>query len=929
VDLKDTLNLPRTDFPMRARLPEREPEILAFWEERSCYRRLRELRKGRPKFILHDGPPYANGDVHIGTALNKVLKDIVVRYASMRGYDSPYVPGWDTHGLPIELQALREAAVDYHELSPLELRERCRQYALRYVNIQREQFRRLGVWADWDNPYLTMDPAFEAEQIRAFGVMAARGYIYRGLKPVYWCASCETALAEAEVEYRDKVSPAIWVGFPVKDGKGKLPAGSQVLVWTTTPWTIPANTGIALHPEVQYVLVQTPRGPVLLAEARRDEVFRHLDVVAGRVLAKFSGRDLEGVVCRHPLYERDSLLILGEHVTLDQGTGCVHTSPGHGHEDFEVGARYGLPVLVPLDDRGIFTEEAGPFAGMFCRDADPEITRALDRAGVLWKAEEVVHQYPHCWRCKEPLLFRATSQWFASVEGFREQALEAVDQVTWIPAWARERIRSMVAERTDWCISRQRRWGVPLPALYCCDCEREVLDPLVIERVADCFAREGSDAWYRYPVERFLPDDMTCPHCGGRRFRKETDIMDVWFDSGTTHASVLRQREELRWPADIYLEGSDQHRGWFQSSLLTAVAVFGQPPYRTVLTHGFVVDGEGRKMSKSLGNVISPAEIIERYGADILRLWVSSADYRSDVRVSPVIIQQTVEAYRKIRNTFRFMLGNLADFQPERHLVEFDDLPEVDRWLLIQLRKLAEQVSAAYDRYEYHLVSQRIHNFCVVVLSNFYLDILKDPLYTFAAGDPRRRAAQTAMYHVACALVKMIAPVLCFTAEEVWQHLPKPQDAPVSVHLADWPCLPDQWRDPELEERWDQLLRVREAVSKALEMARAEKIIGSSLDAQVTVQADGNLGDLLRGYREELPGLFIVSEVSLGLVPDAPVVHQDSELGVVVAVRRAAAERCPRCWRRVPDRVRVPPWPEVCPRCAAVISALRTEGDHG
>ncbi len=908
MDYSKTLNLPKTDFPMRAGLPTREPEILARWQEEKLEEKIASARKGRQKFVLHDGPPYANGDIHMGHALNKVLKDIVIRHKRMQGCDSPYVPGWDTHGLPIEHQIIKTEKINRHEVGDLEFRRRCREYALKYVDIQREQFIRLGVGGDWQNPYLTLAPSFEARQVEVFGEMARKGFIYKGLKPVYWCADCETALAEAEIEYQDHRSPSIYVKFPVKDDRGKLGSleKTYVLIWTTTPWTIPANLAIALHPDFTYVLAEVQGERYLFAEGLLEEVLEAAGEEEHTVLKRFKGRDLENLVCRHPLYERESLVILGDHVTLEQGTGCVHTAPGHGHEDYEMGIRYNLPIFAPMDGKGVFTREAGQFAGLDYNRGNKAVTRALEEGGYLLKLDFITHQYPHCWRCKEPVLYRATEQWFASVEGFRKDALKAIEEVRWIPAWGEERIRNMVADRGDWCISRQRIWGVPIPIFYCQGCQEPVVNEESIKSVAAIFAREGSDAWFNREAAELLPPGFTCP-CGRREFRKETDTMDVWFDSGSSHAAVCDQREELTWPADMYLEGSDQYRGWFQSSLLTAVATRGRAPYRSTLTHGWVVDGEGRKMSKSQGNVMAPEEIIQKYGADILRLWVSSADFKSDVRVSPHILKQLTEVYRKIRNTARFLLGNCFDFEPENP-VPYGDMLEIDRYALHRLQELVRVVTRAYEAYEYHHLFHAIHNFCVLDMSSFYLDVLKDRLYVSAAGSRERRSAQTAMYEILKTLALLVAPILCFTAEEIWQHMPGEKED--SVHLCLWPALKDEYLDHELAVKWRGMLAVREQVTRSLEEKRREKEIRSSLEARVDIFARGEDLEALMPFRENLAELFIVSQCFLHEGGEGEELH--------IKIGRAAGEKCPRCWMYSQG---VEQEGDLCPRCTHLMEA--------
>ncbi|MEW5785901.1 MAG: isoleucine--tRNA ligase [Bacillota bacterium] len=916
MDYRETLQLPSTDFPMRAQLPQREPDILDWWEKIKIYDQVCRHRRGAPRYILHDGPPYANGDIHMGTALNKVLKDIVVKYKTMRGFDSPYVPGWDTHGLPIEHQIIKTKGINRKEVSDLEFRRMCREYALQYVNIQREQFKRLGVRGDWENPYLTLVPSFEARQIEVFGKMASRGFIYKGLKPVYWCAGCETALAEAEIEYGNRTSDSIYVKFAVTDDRGLLDGGGDCycLIWTTTAWTIPANLAICLHPDFDYVLVQAGAVRYLLAEGLREEMRQALGAAEPwEVLKRFKGSDLEGIVCTHPLYDRQSPLILGEHVTLEQGTGCVHTAPGHGQEDFAVGRVYGLAVLSPLDNAGVFTAAAGEFTGLRYDAGNKAVIEALQREGALLKAAKIEHQYPHCWRCKEPVLFRATEQWFASIDGFRKEALAAVQSVRWTPPWGEERIYNMIAERQDWCISRQRVWGVPIPIFYCQDCGEAVINEQTIEAVKRLFAVEGSDAWFAREASEILPDGFQCPGCGGGGFRKESDTMDVWFDSGSSHVAVLETRPELRWPADLYLEGSDQYRGWFHSSLLTSVATRGEPPYRGVLSHGWVVDGEGRKMSKSLGNVIAPVEIIKHYGADILRLWVSSADFTSDIHISPDILKQLSEVYRKIRNTSRFLLGNCFDFNPAEQAVSYDRMEELDRWALHRLDGLIKRVTRAYEEYEYHMVFHALHNFCVVDLSNFYLDVLKDTLYCARKDDPARRSAQTVLMIILETLTRLAAPILTFTAEELWRMLPGERS--VSVQMADWPEPDPAWADETIGGQWEMILAVREETSQILEQARQDKRIGGSLEATLSIWADGELYRLLHNRRGILAKLFIVSEVRLyeGTAGAAADAREGRDAAVKLAVTKAAGDKCPRCW------IYAPLEEGLCARCRSVV----------
>lgn len=927
MDYSKTLNLPKTDFPMRANLPEREPEILKFWEENRLYEAVQRANRGKPKFILHDGPPYANGDIHLGHTLNKILKDIIVKYRSMSGYDAPYVPGWDTHGLPIEQQAIKNLGLNRHQVDVLEFRRHCKEYALKYVSIQREQFKRLGVRGDWEHPYLTLEPEYEAVEIGVFGEMAKKGYIYKGRKPVYWCADCETALAEAEVEYEEKRSPSIYVKFPVIEAQGLFdPENSYIVIWTTTPWTLPANVAIALHPEEDYVLVQVGAEKILLAEKLLPQVLELLGREEYRVAARLRGAELEGVVCRNPLMGRESLVVLGEHVTMDQGTGCVHTAPGHGLEDFEIGQRYNLPVLSPVDDQGRFTAEAGQFQGLPVEEANREIVQELEKRGALLHLGFIDHQYPHCWRCKHPVIFRATEQWFASVDGFRREALEAIRRVKWIPAWGEERIYNMVAERGDWCISRQRTWGVPIPIFYCQDCGKEIINEVTIKHVQALFRQYGSDVWFAREAADLVPPGLTCPECGGRSFRKETDIMDVWFDSGSSHAAVLETRPDLSWPADLYLEGSDQHRGWFNSSLCTAVATRGQAPYRAVLTHGFLVDEEGRKMSKSLGNGIDPADVIKEMGADILRLWVASADYRRDVAASHNIFRQIADAYRKIRNTFRFLLGNLYDFNPAEHRVAYEEMLEIDRWALAKLQRLVEKVTRAYEDYEFHVVYHAVHNFCVVDLSATYLDILKDRLYTWPAASCGRRSAQTALYAILETLVRLLTPILAFTTEEVWQHLAVP-DKPWSVQLTSWPEVQKEYWDEKLEAKWDRLFQIREEVNRALEQARREQGLGNSLNALVHLYPAGEeLHAFLKPLEEELATIFIVSQVQVHAMDDS--VPDMALPGVEVPqlkilVVPAPGKKCERCWKVSETVGTDAAHPDLCAHCLAALKEMQ------
>ncbi len=928
VNYSETLNLPKTEFPMRGNLPKKEPEILKFWQENHIYDKVQERAKKHdfPAWILHDGPPYANGHIHIGHALNKTLKDIIVKYKSLRGYFTPYIHGWDTHGLPIETRVIKDLGLNRHAVSTLEFRSKCRDYALKFAGIQKEEFERLGVWGNWDESYYTLQPHFEAKQIEVFGLMAQKGYIYKGLKPVYWCTSCETALAEAEVEYADKKSASIYVKFPLVDDRklfGGEVANTFIVIWTTTPWTIPANLAICLHPDFEYVLVEVQHERFVVAAELLERLSQEFGWQDYRVLQKFVGSELEHAVCRHPLFDRESLVILGEHVTLEQGTGCVHTAPGHGEEDFIVGSEYGLPVLNPVDPTGHFTQEAGPYAGMDLDEGGKKVVDDLKAVGALLKFGSVKHQFPHCWRCKEPIVFRATEQWFASVEGFRDEALAAIAEVKWYPAWGENRISSMVRDRRDWCISRQRVWGVPIPVFYCTECGEPIITEETITAVRDRFAAEGSDAWFKYEAGELLPSGFTCPHCSAAKFRKETDIMDVWFDSGSSHRAVLTQWPDLRWPADMYLEGSDQHRGWFQSSLLTAVATTGKAPYRSVLTHGFIVDEQGRKMSKSIGNVVAPDKVINQFGADILRLWVSSADYTDDIRVSDGILKQLSEVYRRIRNTGRFILGNLSDFNPDTDLVAYADLLEIDRFALHRLQEVLDKLTKAFDNYQFHVFYHTVHNYSAVDLGSFYLDVLKDRLYTSKADGHERRSAQTVLYHIINVLVRVISPVLTYTAEEMWQYLPATKDKPVSVQLTSWPEVQQEYLDCELAEKWNQILAVREEVNRALEAARSAKMIGNSLEAKVVLYCNNpKLHELLTEFDTELATIFIVSAAEIApLGVEAPSeALQATEADLAIMVEQAPGEKCERCWIYSEQVGADEDHPTICLRCADTLT---------
>ena len=923
MDYSKTLNLPETEFPMRAGLPEREPEFLKYWEENKIYEKKQELHAGHKKFVLHDGPPYANGKIHMGTALNKILKDIIMKYKYAQGFDTPYVPGWDTHGMPIEHAAIKNLGLNRHELDTLVLRKECHDYALKWIDEQRTDFKRLGVLGDWDHPYITMTHDYEAVQIHVFGEMAKKGYIYKGKKAVYWCPHCETALAEAEIEYGEEKSPAIFVKMPLVKDNGMLPEAAQgkpayIVIWTTTPWTMPANVAIALHPDFEYAWVECEGEILFMAKEMLEAVGKVCKKDLSNIIGTCKGKDMEYAECRHPFetIDRKSLVVLADYVTLEAGTGCVHTAPGHGADDFETGVRYNLPIICPVDGSGKLTAEAGAdFAGMFVFDANVPIIKYLAGLNRLFGKENIRHQYAHCWRCKNPIIYRATEQWFASVDGFREEALNAIaNDVQWIPSWGEARIHNMVADRHDWCISRQRVWGVPIPIFYCEDCNEHLVNDDTINAVADLFAKEGSDAWWAHSAEEILPQGTKCPKCGGTHFRKESDIMDVWFDSGSSHAAVCKTRPELAWPADMYLEGSDQHRGWFQSSLLTSVATEGKAPYRAVLTHGYVVDGEGRKMSKSVGNTVAPQEVIAQYGADIIRLWAASSDYKADIRISKEILKQLSEVYRKIRNTIRYILGNTNDFNYETDKVEFKDMLELDRWALMHMQLLKKEVSAAYESYDFHVLYHAIHNFCSIEMSSYYLDILKDRLYAYKADSFERRSAQTAMYEIMLDLVVMIAPVLSFTMEEVWQFMKKPASMPESVFMMPWPECKEEYIDEALESKWDNFIEIRSEITRVLEGARRAKTIGHSLDAKVELHATGEALAILRSVEGDLATLLIVSQAKLveGLAGGVEATGRED---LKVTVQAAEGEKCERCWIYSDTVGKDAEHPTVCARC--------------
>ncbi len=929
MDYKSSLNLPQTDFPMKANLSKREPEILEKWDEMRLYDRLREQSKGRPQYILHDGPPYANGHIHLGTAMNKILKDMIVKSRQMAGFDAPYVPGWDCHGLPIEHMVDKELGKRKQSMSQVEIRRQCREYAKRFIDIQRSEFKRLGVLGEWDNPYLTMSYDYEASIARELGRFFQEGEVIRSRKPIYWCASCRTALAEAEVEYHDHTSPSIYVKFPFSDAaRAAFPelAGKKVfvLIWTTTPWTLPANLAIALHPDFKYVAVEVNGEVWILAEGLLENCMEAFGITNYRVIRAFDAQELEGLKAKHPFIERDSVLVLGAHVTLDAGTGCVHTAPGHGREDYDMALEYGLDVYSPVDDDGRFTPDVAFFAGQFVFDANGAVIGKLKETGSLVLEKKITHSYPHCWRCKKPVIFRATEQWFISMEknGLRKKALDWIDRVEWIPNWGRDRIHNMIANRPDWCISRQRSWGVPISVFKCRDCGTILSSKELFDRVEALFAKEGADSWYEKTTEELLPPDARCAGCGGRNFDKEKDILDVWFDSGVSHAAVLEARPYLRSPADLYLEGSDQHRGWFHSSLLTAVGTRNAAPYKRVLTHGFVVDGQGYKMSKSLGNVIAPEEIIRQYGAEVLRLWVAAEDYRDDVRISPDILKRLSEAYRRVRNTCRYMLGNLHDFDPHKDSVPYAQMEELDRFALHQLQDFIRRVRQGYERFEFHRVYHALHNYCVVDLSSFYLDILKDRLYSSSADSQARRSAQTAVYEILSALLRLMAPILSFTADEAWWYLPANSEE--NVHLASFPEVDPAKMDEALNERWQRILALRGEVTRVLEGARQARTIGHPLDAEVKLVLPTEWEGEFRGREGLLRAVFIVSQVSFAPASELVNGSASPEIpGLVIEVVPASAEKCERCWVRSKKVGQFPDHPTLCDRCHDVLTGVK------
>lgn len=935
MDYRDTLNLPKTKFKMKANLTQKEPAMLKRWEQENLYQKMQQAAADKPLFVLHDGPPYANGHIHLGTAFNKVLKDIILKSRRLAGFNAPYIPGWDCHGLPIEHNVDKELGDKKEKISTLAKRGACRKYAEKWIKTQKAEFKRLGVLGDWDNPYLTMNFPYEAAIAREFNKFLLSGSVVHSKKPVYWCATCTTALAEAEVEYHDHNSPSIYVKFPVVDDLGDVAAELQgkkvnVLIWTTTPWTLPANLAVAFHPDLEYAAVETGGEVWILAKELVEKCFEEFGIDEHKIIATFSARGLEGKKCRHPFMDRDSLMVLADYVTVESGTGCVHTAPGHGADDYLTGLRYGLDILSPVDDKGLFTEEAGRYVGQEVPAVNKAINNDMQAEGSLVHQANLDHSYPHCWRCKEPVMYRATAQWFISMQenSLRDKALSSIQEVSWTPAWGMQRILGMVEGRPDWCLSRQRSWGVPITVLRCEECGEVVRDAKVCENIETLFTKEGADAWFKYEAAELALPDTQCK-CGSSTFKKEEDILDVWFDSGVSYAAVCEEREELASPADLYLEGSDQHRGWFQSSLLCSVGTRGNAPYKGVLTHGYVVDGQGKKMSKSVGNVVAPQEVIDKYGAEILRLWVSSEDYRDDVKVSDEILRHVSDAYRKMRNTIRFMLSNLYDFNPATDSVTLDKMSDLDRWALDRFARLNERVVNAYLSYEFHKVYHSLHNFCGTDMSSLYLDILKDRLYVSAPDATGRRAAQTVIYQILDGLLKLMSPIISFTTAEAWEHLQAGGgELPIekTIFFDQFPQVDELLAEDEFSAVWDKLLSIRGEITKVLEAARRDKVIGLSLDAEVLVQVDGEIADFLTDKWNQLKELCIVSNLiqveDFKDLENIDVTEAEEIEGLRIAVRPAPGGKCERCWTVATSVGQDSDHPAICQRCAEVVHSL-------
>ena len=933
MDYNKTINLPKTDFPMRAGLPKREPEMLKRWQEQDVYNELLKKNEGKPLFNLHDGPPFSNGGIHMGTAMNKALKDIITRSYAMRGYYTPYIPGWDNHGMPIESAIIKQNKLNHKAMSIPDFRSACHDFAQHYVGVQMDAFKRMGVIGDWEHPYLTMNPGFEAEEVKVFGAMYKKGYIYKDFKPVYWCPHDETALAEAEIEYQDDPCTTVYVKFPMHDDCGKLPGYDKLffVIWTTTIWTLPGNLAIALHPDESYAVVKAPNGEAyIMAEALVEKVMRLGGFDTWEVAETHPGAFFENMLADHPFLPKTSRLLLADYVTMDSGTGCVHTAPGFGADDYETCKRYKVELVVPVDDQGRHTDYAGKYAGMKTDESNPVILNDMKESGMLFASEDIVHSYPHCWRCKGPIIFRATPQWFCSVESFKDEACAACDDVRWVPAWGKDRMKAMIRERNDWCISRQRKWGLPIPVFYCKDCGKPICTDETIAAISKLFAAEGSNAWFAKEAEEILPEGFACPHCGSKSgFTKETDTLDGWFDSGSSHFAAMKKDQGF-WPATMYLEGLDQYRGWFQSALLTAVGAFGQgAPFKECVTHGWTVDGEGRAMHKSLGNGMDPAEIIDQYGADLLRLWAASADYHADVRCSHEIFKQLSQNYLKFRNTARYCLGNLDGFDADQ-LTAPGEMEELDRWAVTRLNALMEKCAKAYNDYEFLVVTHAVNDFCVVDMSNFYLDIIKDRLYCEEKDGAKRRSAQTALFLILDTMTKLMAPILCFTCDEIWLSMPhRSSDDARNVVFND---MNQPFADYALDEaamlRWGVLMQLRDSVNAALEAARNEKKIGKALEAHVTLATDrpvseSNLEETRRAFADQWADLFIVSDVEVSDDPALYAQGSDTALaGVRVIVSEARGEKCERCWKHDTGVGSDSAHPALCPRCAAVVRTL-------
>ncbi len=904
---------------MRANLAQKEPDIIKKWEQMNLYQKIRQVRKNSPSFVLHDGPPYANGSIHLGTALNKVLKDFIIKSKNMQGFNAPYIPGWDCHGLPIEKKVDEQLGVKKNDMSIIDIREKCKAYALRFVDLQRSQFKRLGVFGEWNAPYLTMNPQYEGEILRHLAAFFASGNVYKGKKPVYWCAECCTALAEAEIEYKDRASPSIFVKFSVLSDMGEQYPELKgkkifILIWTTTPWTLPANLAIAFHPDFEYAAFETGREVYIAASRLVPVLTEALGVQKVKILATFPGKDMEGLKARHPFIERESVFVLADYVTLDQGTGAVHTAPGHGQEDYLTGIKYGLDIYTPVDDKGRFAPEVKKYGGINVFDSNQLIVEDMAKEGSLLKTETIVHSYPHCWRCKKPVIFRATSQWFISMDNkeLRKRVLEEIKNIRWIPYWGEERISNMIVARPDWCISRQRSWGVPIPAFYCQKCGSILADERTTLWVADIFSKEGSNSWFLQSPDTLLPPGSQCPQCGSDQFDKENNILDVWFESGGSH-NILGKKHDLPWPADIYIEGHDQYRGWFNSSLLIGVEVKNRSPYKTCITHGFVLDEEGRGMSKSLGNVIEPDKIIEANGAEILRLWIAMLNYKEDAKFSHETLQRLVEAYRKIRNTWRFILGNIHDFVPDKESLSIEDMESFDRWILERASQLGKRVLKAYEDFEYHIVFHTVYNFFTVDLSAYYLDVLKDRLYCSGEDSQIRKSAQTALFQLLKTTLLLMAPILPFTTDEVWELMPEYKGKFESVHLMRFPGFREEWLEKENFQEWTELGQIRETVLKELEIARESKLIGNSLEAEVTMHVPSSLKKLLHKYKEHLASLFIVSAVKLEQSPGEE---------LQIHITKVKWEKCVRCWNYSTHVGTSKHYPDLCERCENIVQKL-------